>query len=486
MIEAQSHRPIAEPAADVRRVDVLICGGGISGLALAAWLAREGVDAAVLDKNSEPGGVIGTIHQDGFIFERGPNTILDKYDSLRELVELAGLDNEILSAPLREQKRFIWFAGRLNEVPTGPLAFLTTPLLPPMGKLALLREPFVARAKREETVAEFVERRLHRSWVTRLITPMVTGIWAGDPERMSILHTFPIMKEIERDGGSLVRGAVKLMRRKKAERRATGKPRRVKSLVSFRDGLQRLPIALAERLGERYHPATRIGSIRSLGNGAGFAVQAERDGQATEWQASQLVIAAEADRAAGWLAPMDSEMAATLRAFPYNRLVAVGLGIERAEAPGLPPGFGFLTVRGEGVRLLGAIVNSNFLPGRAPAGCAALTIFIGGDLDPAAFDLTDDEILGLLRRDLKKAIGWSGKVRSVHIERWPRAIPQYDMRHGERLRQIESAEARWPGLRLAGNWRGGVSIGDRVEAMGLLGKQISNLLRAGGERENRQ
>jgi oxygen-dependent protoporphyrinogen oxidase len=117
-------------------------------------------------------------------------------------------------------------------------------------------------------------------------------------------------------------------------------------------------------------------------------------------------------------------------------------------------------------------VNSNFLPGRAPEGCAAMTIFIGGDLDPAATELTDDELLGLVKRDLREAIGWRGEPRSVYIERWPRAIPQYRMDHGERLRQIEAAEARRPGLHLVGNWRGGVAIADRIEYTGRLSRAI--------------
>jgi oxygen-dependent protoporphyrinogen oxidase len=101
-----------------------------------------------------------------------------------------------------------------------------------------------------------------------------------------------------------------------------------------------------------------------------------------------------------------------------------------------------------------------------------MTIFIGGDLDPSAYDLDDDEITGLIKRDLRRALGWNGEPRSLHIERWPRAIPQYDMRHGARLSQIEAAEGRWPGLHLLGNWRGGVSIGDRVDTTARLSRKI--------------
>lgn len=462
MTQPRTHIREQSAQGAARRVDVLVCGGGISGLSLAAWLAREGADVTVLDKNTQPGGVIGTIHQDGFIFERGPNTILDKYESFDELLGLGGLEEEVIRVPLRTQQRHVWLGGRLNLVPTSPMAFLKSPLLPAADKLALFREPLVAPVEADETVAEFVRRRLGAGWLRNLVTPMVSGIWAGDPARMSIEHSFPVMKQMEREGGSLLRGALRRMGQKRRAIKAGAARRREKNLVSFRDGLQRLPMALAERLGERYQAATRIVSIEWVGAGEGFRVRAEHGGREQLWLARELVVAAEADHAARWLEPFDGEIAATLRSFPYNKLAVVALGLDAREAA-LPEGFGFLAPRGEGLRILGAIVNSNFLPGRAPEGCAALTIFIGGDLDPEAAELSEAALIELVRADLGRAAAWRGQPRSVYVEKWPRAIPQYDMAHGERLRKIEAAEARWPGLRLMGNWRGGVAIGDRVE-----------------------
>ncbi len=450
-------------AADVRSTDVLILGGGISGLSLAHWLRRDNLDVHVLDRNAQPGGVIGTLRKNDFLFERGPNTVLDKYDSFDDLLAGAGLDGELLRVPLRTQTRHIWLNGRLHPVPMNPLAFLASPLLPVAGKLALLREPFVARRDDDETIADFVQRRLHASWVSNLVTPMVSGIWAGDPARLSIAHAFPIMKALERRGGSLVRGAWLRARDRRRGAPSADAPttKARKHLVSFRDGLQRLPAALADRLADRYHGSVQVDAIAARADG-GYEVRARGPAGALRWRARRLVIAAEADEAARWLAPLDAEAAAVLRAFPYNRLAVVGLGIRAGDAR-LPAGFGFLVPRGQGVRILGAIINSNFLPGRAPAGCAVLHVFIGGELDPAAADLAEDELLGLARRDLRRTVDWRGEPLALHIERWPRAIPQYDLRHSERMRQIAAAEARHPGLHLVGNWRGGVSIPDRVQ-----------------------
>ena len=298
-------------------VDVLICGGGISGLSLAAWLDRRGVAAHVLDKNADPGGVIRSIEADGFRFERGPNTVLDKYESMDTLLAWAGLEDEAVRVPLRTQKRHVWLKGELHEVPMSPSAFLMSPLLPPGAKLALLREPFVPLRDEDESVANFVARRFGPAWVRNLITPMVSGIWAGDPAQLSIEHAFPVMKEMERDGGSILRGAVRRMRRLKAERLAAGKPRRTKHLLSFRGGLEVLPRALARRLGGRYHPSTQIETIEPNAAGAGgWRVRAtDAKGTAT-WHARRLAIAAEAAESARWLRPFDTEAAALMESFP--------------------------------------------------------------------------------------------------------------------------------------------------------------------------
>ncbi len=472
-------RPAATAPADGRRVDVLILGGGITGLSLAAWLRAREIDCHVIDKAELPGGVIRGLRKDGFLFELGPNTLLDKGPALAELIDWAGVTDQMIKLPMREQKRHVWLRGRLHEVPTGPLSFLTSPLLPLGAKLAILREPFIAARDEEESVADFVERRLGRAWLRNLITPVVSGLWAGDPARLSSAHAFPVMKQMERDAGSLIRGSLRHMRKARRQRRqaaATGTPRRQgKNLVSFREGLATLPEALARRLGDRYHNRTLVERIEPSEASGGYQVET-RQGDAREvWTARHVAVTTDAPAAARLLGDFDSEAAAVLRGFPTNKLVTVSLGLNAGEAR-LPEGFGYLVPRDEGVRMLGAIIPSNFLPGRAPEGCAALSIFIGGDLDPAAADLGDDEIVGLVRRDLRKVLGWDGEARALHVEHWPQAIPQYDMRHGERQRQLEAAERRHRGLHLIGNWRGGVSIPDRVQWTQQLSERIAQSL----------
>lgn len=448
-----------EPSADdkIRRAGALILGGGISGLALAAFLRRDGVDAVVLERSERPGGAIGSLEHEGFVFERGPNTVLDKYASLDELIEWAGLNEAAVRVPMRSQARHVWLKGALHPAPTGPGTFMRSPLLSFKSKLALMREPFVRAEPGDETVAAFVTRRLGREWLENLITPVVTGIWAGDPERLSIAHAFPVMKEMERDGGSILRGAMK------QKLRARKEGRRKKRLVSFVGGLQRLPRAIALKLGEAYQGRAEALTV-SAAPGGEWAVRVLRPNGEEIWKTPRLVVAAEGHQSAEWLRPHNAELATALDAVRYNQLAIVSLGIDAAGAA-LPPGFGFLAPRRQGLNILGCITNSNFIPSSAPPRCATMAVFTGGDLEPGVLDLEDQKIVEVVIRDLRKALKWDGRVKAMHIQRWPRGIPQYDMNQGAREALFERAEADRPGLYLAGNWRGGVAVGERVERM---------------------
>lgn len=463
---------------DGNRADFLILGGGISGLSLAVWLREKGIEAVVLDKADRPGGVIGTIEKDGFVFERGPNTILDKYESLDELAKLVGLEAEVERTPMADHDRYIWHGGRLHKVPTSPPGILKTGLLSFGAKFRLLRELSVGAVEEDETLECFVVRRLGRQAYERAFVPMVQGIWAGDPARMSTEATFPLLKELERTHGSLIRG---LNRGRNADQaktaRAKGEPTR--QMVSYRGGLQRLPEALAAKLGPAYRPGVEVREINETESG--FQISAAVDGHSENWFAEKVALCAEAGTVAGWIEDVEPNAAARLRAVHYCPLAVVGLGVETGGSK-IPSGFGFLVAPNHGLRILGAIFNSNFIPGRAPEGCAALTVMIGGDLDPQAATLDEQALLDLARRDVEAALGGKLKVRCHHIERWSRAIPQYHMDHFAIVTELEKVEQRHPGLHLFGNWRGGVALGERIERAKELGERIAETTRKETER----
>jgi len=243
----------SQPASSVskrKRVPFLIVGGGISGLSLGFWMNKFGVSAHVIDKKARTGGVIKSAVCGDFRFERGPNTILDKSEAFNELLSGLDLDSKAIRVPLKSQGRYIWHAGRMNPVPMGPGSLISTKLFSLKGKLRVLMEPWIASNQNDETLKDFIERRLGQEIYERAFLPMVQGIGAGDPSEISATAAFPLLKDLERDYGNLVFGFMKKM---KADRKETGAKRKPTNLVSFPEGLVELPNTLASNLGDRFH-----------------------------------------------------------------------------------------------------------------------------------------------------------------------------------------------------------------------------------------
>jgi len=215
-------------------------------------------------------------------------------------------------------------------------------------------------------------------------------------------------------------------------------------------------------LDDALTPAAEVTSItpHEMGQGFQFEIQGARESRSLS--ADRLALCGDASSVAGWIENFEPSIARRLRSVHYSPLITVGLGIESHDLK-LPHGFGFLAARDQGLRLLGAIFISNFIPDRAPEGCCALTAMLGGDLDPDIMALSDTALIDILKNDLRKALGWNGDYRTINIERWPRAIPQYGMDYFDLLREIEASEQRHPGLHYFGNWRSGVSINDRID-----------------------
>lgn len=468
-------RASADGTAD-ERVPAAIIGGGISGLALARWLREEGIRAIVFDRAATPGGVIGTVTQDGFTFESGPNTILDKSPAFNNLLDLTGLSDEAVRVPMSSQERYVWHAGKLRAVPTGPGGLLLSDLFSLRGKLRLLRETRVPRSDKDEPLETFVRRRLGDEIYERAFLPMVQGIGAGDPARMSTEASFPLLKELEREHGSLLRGFIRKMKAARAER--GGAPRPPVHIVSFPagtpdepGGLARLALRLAVSLGADWRAESPVAGIHRRPSGD-YELSVGKPGDEARIIADQVVLCTPADEAARLLEPFDPSLAADVGAVRYCPMAAVGLGVPR-DSITLPPGFGFLAARGQGVDMLGAIFNSSFLPDRAPDGFVALTAMLGGELRPGDVDLPDEGIMEILKRDLGRVLGWNGAHRVARVVRWPRAIPQYAPGHTALVARMKEFERSTPGFHLFGNWRAGVSINDRIDMARTLARSMA-------------
>jgi oxygen-dependent protoporphyrinogen oxidase len=429
----------------------VVVGGGMAGLTAALARVRAGVETVLLERSAEPGGVVRTIRRGGYLLEAGPNTVRP-VPELLALVERLGLQGEMCVSDPR-LPRYVDFRGRLHALPMSPLALITTPLLSVSGKLRLATEPFRRDVPpAAESVHDFFARRLGPEIAERVVAPFVSGIFAGDSRELSARDAFPAPARWEREAGSILRGAIREARGAR-ERRP-----RVRGLLSFREGLAALPRAMAHALAGAFRPGTAVERIGPAGGR--FAVRHAGG----EIEADEVILAASASEAAELVRPFAPEAGAALASLPQPPLVVLHLAWPEASLARPLEGFGHLVVPDGSRRILGAVWSSSLFPGRAPEGRALMTVFLGGARDPDAPSLSDSRLVELATRDLEAEGLVRGAPELLMATRWKRSIPQYTNGHADRLEALARAEARWPGLRFLGNYRGGISVGDVVKS----------------------
>jgi oxygen-dependent protoporphyrinogen oxidase len=432
----------------------IVVGGGMSGLVRTRALVKRGEDARLLESSERPGGAVRTERRDGFLLELGPNTVRPTAE-LWGLVGELGLRDETLLADPR-LPRYVEWNGRLHALPMSPGSLVGTRLLSARAKLRLLAEPFRRKeAGPEESVHAFFARRLGEEVADRFIEPFVGGIFAGSSKSLSIAAAFPSLARWDRDHGSILRGAI--AERKNAPKVAPAeKPPR--GLLSFREGLETLPRALASDLGDRLEPGTKVDSIAPSPTG-GWELKTSRGNR----QADRVILAAPAWEAARLVRLLAPEAAEALDSIPHPFLAVAHVRLAPSSLPGPLHGFGHLVVPQEGRRILGAVWSSSLFPGRAPEGEGLVTVFLGGSRDPQAAKMSDEELKRIAVGDTAAALGAREELGVVSLTRYARSIPQYTAGHLARIAVLEETETRFPGLSFIGNYRGGVSVGDVVK-----------------------
>jgi oxygen-dependent protoporphyrinogen oxidase len=452
--------------------DVVIVGAGLSGLTTAFRLAQQGVRVVVVESAARPGGVIGSVRRDGVLYECGPNSGLDTTPLINDLLAAAGIAGERVDAEAAAAKRYILRQGALSALPTSPGAFLATPLFSWRAKLALLREPFVApaAADAEETVADFVRRRLGAEFLDYAIEPFVAGIYAGDPDKLSVPAAFPRLFALEQRYGSLIRGQIagSRERRKRAE-----KAKNAAVSFSFRDGMQTLTDALAR--GLRIDCGVRADGLRRDAD-ATFVLECERGAERFELRARSVVLAVPAYEAARLATRIAPDAVDALAAIVYPPVATVASCYRRADVAHPLDGFGFLAPRRESPPILGCLFSSSMFRGRADASTVLLTTFVGGVRSGPLALKSEQELAVDVSAALQGYLG-AQRPRWQVVTRWPQAIPQYTVGHLQRIAAVEQAEAAAPGLRFCANWRGGVSVADCVKSAHAAVDAVQQLLR---------
>lgn len=443
---------------------LLIIGGGISGLSLAYLLSgKNDLELTVLEAEDRPGGKIWTDKVEGFLCESGVNGFLDSKPRTLELASMLSL------IPLRSsdaaRKRYVYSEGSLRRLPESPPAFLKSDLISFTGKLRIGLEPFISRGKNgDETLAEFARRRVGKEAFEKLIDPMASGIYAGDPEALSLRSCFPRIHEIEQRYGSLIRGMFKLM----AERKKSVGAAPTGVLTSFSEGMQAFVGALRERLGDSVRTNSRAVGLEKLHRG--YAVHLT-DGSRVE--ADVVVLAVPAHQASGIIRDIDGSVSRALEQIPYPSLAVVCTGFRKEKLEDSFDAFGFLVPYREGRKVLGTLYDSSIFQGRAPEGKVLLRTMVGGARASHLAEQDEQKITGLVLAELRDLAGIRAEPDFVSVYRHDRAIPQYNVGHEERVRAVDEMSERHRGLYVTGNSFKGIGVNDCIENSFRLSEKIS-------------
>ena len=444
-------------------VPTLVVGAGISGLVCAYALRKAGIDAQVVESSAIPGGVIHSERRDDYLLEFGPQSFNATSALLNLCCELQ-IDDQLLKAPTHAP-RYVLVKGTLRPVPLSPPAFIASSLFSAVTKLRVVRD-ILGRStppQSDESVAAFVRRKFSRELLDKLVGPFVSGIYAGDPEKLSLRSAFPQLYEAEKSAGSVIRGLLFSARKRTA---SAVRP----TLQTFREGNQTLIEALAANLGSTLRCGVTAQRIRLTTAPRGAAIDTPiyevtviASGREELLTTDRLIIATPAQQAATLLRNVDPQFESALSAIGYAPVAVVSLGYPKSAIHHSLDGFGFLVPRSSGLRVLGSVWNSSLFPNRAPGGHALLTSFVGGATDPSAVSLPESEIISAVHRDLLSVVGISQPPSFSQIQAWQRGVPQYNLGHMQHMNQLTQMQSKHPSIRLIGNYLRGPALGACVE-----------------------
>jgi oxygen-dependent protoporphyrinogen oxidase len=470
-------------------ISVGVIGGGISGLAVAHHLKQRleqsgaAHELAVYEKSTRVGGSIRSERADGFVVEWGPNGFLNNEPATFELIHQLGIRDRLVVSSDAARKRYLFLDGQLHQVPISPGGFLKTAILPLSAKLRFAFEPLISKRSdgQDESVADFVSRRFGRKAVDRMFDPLMSGIYAGNVNTLSINSTLKVFAELEREHGSVVKGMFARVKQRKAEE-SRGTQEKVDELVTtsknpmsgkllaFQNGMGELVEALAVRLADHIQTSVTVESVRRTNDG--YELTGRNGEEPFQRRHNVLVFAAPPQSAAVLVEGLDAELGRLLDGIKSSTIAVLGLGFRADDIENPLDGFGYLIPRNQGLRALGVLWSSSIFSNRAPQNRKLLQIMIGGAHDPEAIDADDQTLVDSAMKDADPVLGFKGQPIMTRVFRHRFGIPQYNLGHRARLEEITRRVRNLPGLYLAGNGYHGISTNDCIRHAAELAREI--------------
>lgn len=452
-----------------KKIKIAILGGGISALTAAFQLEKSGYSAVIFEQNSEPGGSMITRNEEGYLLDFGPNSGLETTPLIAEIVNEIGMADEMVYANEKGNKRYILKNGKLIPLPMSPAAFFKTPLFSARAKFRLLAEPFIKRSHDGyyQSIADFVRRRLGTEFLDYAINPFVSGVFAGDPEKLSVKSAFPKLYALEENYGGLIKGTLMGARERKKRKEVA---KQSAKMFSFRNGMQSMAKRLAEYLSSEIKTGAEIEYVRK--SEEKFEIIYRKDGESAS-EFFDLIISAIPAYDAGRIFQFgDEDFNHHCSQVYYPPVAVLYLGFRKNRIAQPLDGFGFLIPTKEKKDFLGAIWSSVLFENRAPEDYESFTLFIGGAQKPEILDQDDENLIANTVAEFKKIMKIDSDPEFVKIRRWEKAIPQYNLGYIEHERYFESFEHNNPGVFLSGNFRGGISVGDCFKNSSLTASRV--------------
>jgi oxygen-dependent protoporphyrinogen oxidase len=468
----------------IRRIAVI--GGGISGLAAAHRFRELATEAQVtlFEAGSRLGGVVSTVSRDGFQVEQSADNFITTIPWGLDLCRRLGLTEQLVQTNSSCRRTFVVRRGRLYRLPDGfmmmaptqlwPMA--VTPILSPMGKLRAAFEYFIPprRDDDDESMAQFVRRRLGRETFDRLVEPLVSAVYAADMEKLSVRATLSRFREMEKQHGSLIRAMRYQMKHKPNGNTESGA--RYSMFVTLSAGLNTMIDAMTAKLPpESIRFNSTVAKIERHNNlWRLFLAGAERSsaepGPFSEFDA--VIVATPAYCAKTLLATIDTELASELGQIDYSGTAIVSVGYDLRQVGHPLDGMGAVVPSIENSPILACSFSSQKYPHRAPAGKTLLRVFVGGARRPDLAEMPDAELLPLVLEHLRPLLRIKGEPVFCDIAHWPRTMPQYHVGHQQRVARIEARLALLPGLKMAGSAFRGVGLPDCIHSGECAAEQI--------------